>query len=54
MTEVRSSKTGKIVAIFFVAIIILPACYALVKELLLNRADKAKTEQHIPTRDSAR
>lgn len=49
MTESESNKkTGRIVAIVFLAIMILPACYALIKELRYKQTDKGNTKTQAP------
>jgi hypothetical protein len=49
VTEIESNKkTGRIIAIVFLAIMILPACYALIKELRYKQTDKDKIKTQAP------
>jgi hypothetical protein len=47
--EIESNKkTGRIIAIVFLALMVLPACYALIKELRYQKTTKDKTETQAP------
>jgi hypothetical protein len=44
----KSSSKGKIIAIGFLAVMVLPVCYALLKELRHRQLEKQKTTQQAP------